>query len=257
MSASPLIFEIRDAVAFVTLNRPASRNAMNREMLELLSRSLERIQTDRSVRFLIVRGAGGHFSAGADLRELSQSCPEEVRDVAQLAVNAFNTLERLPVVSLAVMDGYAVGGGLELAEACSLRVCADDARLGHPEVLIGGVAGFGGTTRLLRSVGRGRATEMLLSGRLLSASEALALGMVTWLASPEAVLSKAEETIVRLQETPWPALRYTLLAIQAGADASVDSATRAGAAFFGLAAAEPEFRSAVAAFFERRTPNQK
>lgn len=253
MSEPSLLLEIRDGVAHMTLNRPASRNAMNRELLQSFSSAIERLQASPQVRFLIICGAGGHFSAGADLKELAQSSPEGVREIAQLAVSAFNALERLPIVSIAAIEGFAVGGGLELAEACSLRVCAEDSRLGHPEVRVGAVAGFGGTTRLMRTVGRGRATEMLLTGRLLSAEEALNLGIVTQVAAPGKVLDMVEETVGRLRQTPFHALRYTLLAVQAAAEASTDGATRAGAAFFGLAAAEPEFREAVANFFAHRT----
>ncbi len=250
--SSSVLFEIRDDVAYVTLSRPEARNAMNRELLASLSQAVERLRSEVCVSFLVIQGAGGHFSGGADLRELSGSSPEQVREIAQLAVHTFNALEQLPVVSIAAIEGYAVGGGMELAEACSLRVCAEDSRLGHPEVLVGAVAGFGGTTRLMRSVGRSRATELLLTGRLQSAGEALDLGIVARVVPTGTALSAAEAMIAELRRAPRYALRYTLSAIQAAADASIDAGTRAGAAYFGLAATEPEFREAVERFFSRR-----
>ncbi|MET3290892.1 UNVERIFIED_CONTAM: enoyl-CoA hydratase [Brevibacillus sp. OAP136] len=183
-----VLYTEENGIAKITLNRPEALNALNRDVLEQLSSILDRIKTDPSVKAVILTGAGEKaFSAGADIQFLNKATPLEVRELAQLAVTVTNQIETLGKVVVAAINGFALGGGLELAESCALRISATHARLGHPEVRIGAVAGFGGTTRLPRLIGKGRATELLLTGNAISAEEAHRIGLVNRVVEPDQI----------------------------------------------------------------------
>lgn len=148
-SNQPVLYERKEDIAWIRFNRPEARNAMNRDLLALLSQILDEVRADDAVKAVIFTGTGTEaFSAGADIRYLNQASPLEVRTFAQLAVSVNHTIETMGKVAIAAINGVALGGGLELAEACALRVAVPEAKLGHPEVQIGAIAGFGGTTRL-------------------------------------------------------------------------------------------------------------
>src|SRR4051794_40383548 len=164
MPAEPVLYTRRDGIAHIVLNRPDALNAMNEALLGALGTALGRAQADDAVKAVIVTGAGEAFSAGADIRWMHTAEPLEVRALARTAVRVNECVESLGKTVIAALNGHALGGGLELAEACALRVADRNARLGHPEVRIGAIAGFGGTTRLPRLVGKSRAAEMLLTG---------------------------------------------------------------------------------------------
>jgi len=249
-----LIYKSNDGVAWLTFNRPKALNALNPETLRELAALLDRIKSDDEVRGVIVTGSGDAFSAGADIRYLNRSTPIEVRDFARLAVAVNQKIETLGKVVVAAINGYALGGGLELAEACMLRVAVPGAMLGHPEVRIGAVAGFGGTTRLPRLIGKGRATELLLTGRLITAGEAHRLGLVNQLVEPDALLSKTE-TLVReiLAQSP-VAVKLTWEAIHHGLNLTLEESALLGAESFGLVAATEDFRAGTKAFLDKTAP---
>src|SRR5439155_12635183 len=172
-------YQEKNGIGWITLNRPEALNALSEDVLQRLASILDKAKTDDGVRAVMITGAGENaFSAGADIKFLNQATPLEVREFARLAIAVNHKIETLGKVVVAAINGYALGGGLELAEACMLRVAARHAKLGHPEVRIGAIAGFGGTTRLPRLIGKGRATELLLTGRLVTAEEALQIGLV-------------------------------------------------------------------------------
>lgn len=250
----PVLYEENDGIARVTLNRPQALNAIDVDVLTRLDRLLDTVRERQSVHAVILTGTGMAFSAGADIRYLNKASPLEVRDFARLAVRVTNRIEDLGKPVVAALNGITFGGGLELAEACMIRIAAHHAKLGHPEVRIGAVAGFGGTTRLPRLVGKGRAAEMLLRGRTVDAEEALRIGLVQAAAEPDRLMAEAE-TIVRdiLAQSP-TAVRLTWEALHRGLNMTLEESAELGADYFGLVAASEDFRIGTAAFVEKVPP---
>ena len=181
-----LLAERKDAVVYLTLNRPTVLNAMNRQLLTALKEALLEVQQDAAIRAVVITGSGQKaFSAGADIEYLNKASPLKVRNLANLAVSVTHLIENLGKVSIALINGFALGGGLEIAESCMLRVAVQGAKLGHPEVRIGAVAGWGGSTRLPRLIGKGRAAELLLTGKMIDADKAYTFGLVNAVVPPD------------------------------------------------------------------------
>lgn len=251
-----VLYQENRGIALITLNRPEALNALNIAVLERLSLLLDQARNSESVKAVMVTGSGkSAFSAGADIRYLNQATALEVRDFARLAVAVNNKIETLGKVVVAAINGYAFGGGLEMAESCMIRVAVRNARLGHPEVRIGAVAGFGGTTRLPRLVGKGRAAELLLRGRAVAADEALQIGLVQSVVEPENLLAETE-AIVRdiLAQSPL-AVKLTWEAMHRGLNMTLEESAALGADYFGLVASSDDFRSGTRAFIEKKTPS--
>lgn len=245
----------KSGIAYLQLNRPDMLNTINREMLEQLGHFLDSFKEDQTVRGVIITGAGGKaFSAGADIHFLSQASPLKVRDLARLAVSVYSRIETLGKPVIAAINGYALGGGLELAETCTLRVAVNTARLGHPEVRIGAVAGWGGTTRLPRLIGKGRAAELLLTGKMISAEEALAIGLVNRVVEPEDLMKESEALLQDILMQAPLAVRMTWEAMQRGLDMPLDESARLGADYFGLVASTEDFKKGTTAFLEKKRP---
>lgn len=241
-------------IAVMTLNRPRALNALDMPTLERLSALLDQICAAESVKAVIITGSGTAFSAGADIRYLHRATPLEVREFARLAVSVNNKIENLGRIVAAAINGYAIGGGLELAEACTLRFAAKAAKIGHPEVNIGAIAGFGGTTRLPRLVGKGRATELLLRGRLLAADEALEIGLIHKVAPPENLLDEAKAFLRDIIGFSPISVKLTWEAIHRGLDLTLEESTLLGADMFGLVASSEDFRIGIEAFLEKTRP---
>jgi enoyl-CoA hydratase len=250
-----VLYHEQKGIARIVFNRPEARNAMNTDLLERVASLLDQIKADDGVKALIVTGTGETFSAGADIKFLNEAAPLEVRELAQLAVAVNNKIETLGKIVIAAINGYALGGGLELAEACMLRVAVPDAMLGHPEVRIGAIAGFGGTTRLPRLVGKGRAAELLLTGRLIRAEEALQIGLVNWVVEPENLLSKAENLLLEILSQSPIAVRMTWEAIHRGMNLTLEESTLLGADYFGLMACTEDFREGTKSFLQKTNPS--
>jgi len=243
-------------IAWITLNRPKALNAVNKDMLQELDRLLERVRNNPSSKAVIITGSGQEaFSAGADVKFLSQASPLEVRDFARFAVSVYNKIETLGKVVIAALNGYALAGGQELAEACTLRVAARTAKLGHPEVRIGAFPGFGGSTRLPRLIGKGRAAEMLLTGRIITAEEALSIGLINKVVEPDALPSEAEGLVREILSKSPAAVRMTWEAIHRGLNLTLEESALLGADYFGLVAATEDFRIGTKAFLEKATPS--
>jgi len=251
---NPVLYREEAEIAFMTLNRPKALNALDMPTLERLSTLLDQICAAASVKAVIITGRGTAFSAGADIRYLHRATPLEVREFARLAVSVNHKIENLGKIVAAAINGYAIGGGLELAEACTLRLAAQAAKIGHPEVNIGAIAGFGGTTRLPRLVGIGRATELLLRGRLLSADEALEIGLIHKVAPPENLLDEAKAFIGDIIGFSPIAVKLTWDAIHRGRDLTLEESTLLGADMFGLVASSEDFRIGIKAFLEKTRP---
>lgn len=255
MNENLILYREEGAVATITLNRPHALNALNKPMLQQLSLLLDQVKTRGRVRAIVLTGSGFNaFCAGADIKYLNAATPLEVREFAQLAVTVTSKIESLGKLSIAALNGHALGGGLELAEACMLRVAVRSAKIGHPEVRIGAVAGFGGTTRLPRLVGKGRAAEMLLRGRAVSADEALTIGLVQSVVDPEQLFAEVSALLSDILEQSPIAVQLTWEAMHRGLNVSLEESASLGADFFGLVASTQDFRIGTEAFINKRKP---
>jgi enoyl-CoA hydratase len=250
-----VLYREHDGVAWLTFNRPRALNALSPDTLHELNALLDRVKGDGAINGVIITGTGDAFSAGADIRHLNLSAPIEVRDFARLAVEVNHKIETLGKIVVAAINGYALGGGLELAESCMLRVAVRGAMLGHPEVRIGAVAGFGGTTRLPRLIGKGRAAELLLTGRLVEADEALRLGLVNQVVEPDALLSQCEILLREILSQSPIAVKLTWEAIHHGLNLTLEESAALGAESFGLVAATDDFRTGTKAFLAKTVPS--
>lgn len=254
----PLIVEQKNNVAYLTLNRPAVLNVLNQELLLELKKELEKIKNNPKIYAIIITGAGNKaFSAGADIKFLNQATPLQVRKLAQLAVSVTFLIENLNKISIALINGFALGGGLELAESCMFRIAVSSAKLGHPEVCIGAVAGWGGTTRLPRLIGKSRATEMLLTGKIIDAGEALQIGLIHRIVEPENLIDEGEKLLQEIFQTSRIAVNLTWEAIHRGLDLSIEESAKLGADFFGLVVSTDDFREGTGAFLKKQKPKFK
>jgi enoyl-CoA hydratase len=249
-----LLLERDGAVAVVTVNRPGVLNALNGATLDELHRAVGDLTSDSAVRVLIVTGAGEKsFVAGADIRELAAMSAADSREYARQGQRVFDAIEQMGKPVIAAINGFALGGGCELAMACTLRIAADRARLGQPEIGLGLIPGFGGTQRLARLVGRAAALELLLTGRQVDGAEALRLGLVHRVVPAADLMATARALASELAAKPPVAMRYILESVHRGLDASLGDGQALEAALFGAIAATEDRREGTAAFLEKRT----
>lgn len=255
MARDLVVFEVREAVAVLTVNRPDKLNALNDDVMMQLGDAVDRVTTDDAVRAVIVTGAGDQaFVAGADIRELAAQGPFDGKARALRGQAVLRRLETCGKPVVAAVNGYALGGGCELALACHLRVAAEHARFGQPEVKLGISPGYGGTQRLPRLIGTGAALQLLLSGNMIDAREAYRIGLVNRVV-PGAQLLDEADTLVRgiLAHGPL-AVRLVLEAVIRGRDLPLEQGLLLEANHFGLLAATADMREGLAAFLEKRPP---
>ena len=256
MGEEVVLYHAKEGIGRITLNRPGALNALNRDVLGRLASVLDEAGADDSVGAVVITGSGERaFCAGADIGYLNRATPLQVRDFARMAVGVTSKIETLGKPVVAAINGVAFGGGLELAEACALRIAVRGTRLGHPEVRIGAVAGFGGTTRLPRLIGKGRAAEYLLTGRPMGAEEALRVGLLNRVVEPEVLLRETEELIREILAQAPVAVEMTWEAIHRGLGLTEEESTLLGADYFGLVAATEDFREGTRAFLEKTDPS--
>lgn len=250
-----VLYGTKDGIARITISRPEKLNALDRQTVQEIDRVVASAGQDPSVGVLIITGAGEKaFVAGADIGELASQTPVEGTAYARAGQAVLDRLERLGKPSIAAINGYALGGGLELAMACTLRVAAESAKLGQPEVALGIIPGYGGTQRLARLVGAGRALEMILTGEPIDAREALRVGLLNRVV-PAAELLPAAEALARTILTRGPvALRYALQAVHEGLQTTLNEGLSMEAALFGLCCATEDMREGTRAFVEKRKP---
>ena len=253
MSFENLLLERDGAVAVLTINRPQVLNALNSSTLDQLRRAVLDLRHDADVRVVIITGAGGKsFVAGADINELAVQRAAQSKEHARRGQHVFDLIENLGKPVIAAINGYALGGGCELAMACTLRVAADTARIGQPEITLGLIPGYGGTQRLARLVGKGRALELLLTGRHLKADEALRIGLVNRVVPAADLMSESKTLAAELAEKAPVAMQYILEAVNRGLEVSFDQGQCLEAALFGLVASTDDMREGTAAFLEKR-----
>jgi enoyl-CoA hydratase len=247
--------EISGAVATVTMNRPDALNALSGSVLEELDTVVGRIESDAAIHAAIVTGAGRAFVAGADISEIAQLDRSSGLDFARRGQRVFSRIEELSKPVVAAVNGFALGGGCELALACHLRIASTRAKFGQPEVKLGIIPGFGGTQRLPRLVGRGMAARLVLSGRHVSAEEALRVGLVDEVAEPDALLGRAGELVEEILANGPAALAAALAAIRGGADLPLADALELEAHLFAELCGTEEMREGTSAFLEKRDPD--
>ncbi len=242
-------------VAVVTIDRPAVRNALNTQTLDELRHAFLEVRDDEGVRCVIVTGAGEKaFVAGADIHELAVQTPVGGREHALRGQQVLDLIEHLGKPVIAAINGFALGGGCELAMACTIRIAADTAKLGQPEVNLGLIPGYAGTQRLARLVGRGRALEILLTGEMITAEEAYRIGLVNRVVPASALMDEATRLARQLASKPPVAVRYILDAVHRGLDMGFADGARFEAALFGLVATTEDMREGTRAFLEKRAP---
>ncbi|MDF1522198.1 MAG: enoyl-CoA hydratase-related protein [Trueperaceae bacterium] len=245
---------VDDGVAVVTIDRPDALNALNGELMFELATALDLLEGDLSVRALVITGAGRAFVAGADVANLAQlDDPFAGREASLTGQDLMNSLAALPFPTIAAINGFALGGGLELALACDLRVAATGAKLGLPEVGLGLIPGYGGTQRLPRLIGLGRALDLILTGRHVGAEEAMALGLVNRVAD-DALAEAVALARVTLRNGP-VAIGLAKEAVTRGCDVTLPQGLEIEADLFGMTASTEDMKEGTAAFLEKRAPD--
>lgn len=253
MAYRNLLVADRGAVRTLTINRPDKLNALNRETLHELAIAFEQVRLDDSVRVIILAGAGEKaFVAGADIGELKVLSPVQAQAFSRLGQHLMRGIERLGKPVIARVQGFALGGGMELAMSCHLRVASEKARFGQPEINLGLLPGFGGTQRLTRLAGRGAALELCLLGQPIEAARALALGVVTRVVAPDALDAEVSMLADHLAASAPHALAGVLDTVLVGEDIGLDAALDYETAAFALCCSTEDMREGTAAFLERR-----
>lgn len=248
-----VLLSVTDGVATVTLNRPDKLNALNAAVLESLESIFRGLQADTSVRAVVVTGSGPKaFAAGADIAELNQQNHHSGRLFAERGQRVFTLIERLGIPVIAAVNGFALGGGCELAMACHMRFASSTARFGQPEINLGIIPGYGGTQRLPRLVGVPKALELILSGDMVNAEEAHRLGLVNRLYAPEELLEQTLAFAHTLASKAPLALRACLEATQLAGDTSQVEGLYAEASIFGRTCGTIDFKEGTQAFLEKR-----
>jgi len=248
-------YEIRGAIAYITLDRPKVLNALNAATLDELRQCFVAIQNDPQVRVAILSGAGEKaFAAGADINELAGLNPAQAKEYAVRGQAVLDLIESLGKPVIACINGFALGGGCELALACSLRLASDSARVGQPEVKLGIIPGFGGSQRLPRLVGKGQALQILLTGEMISAQEALRIGLVNEVVPASELLPRAAAIAEKIAANAPLAVQYCLEAVNHGSNLPLPEALYLEASLFSLSCATQDKAEGTAAFLEKRAP---
>jgi enoyl-CoA hydratase len=253
MAYENLLYEVKDRIARITFNRPNVLNALNRKTVEELGECLTAARFDDSVRVVILTGAGEKaFIAGADINELAQRTPVDGKDFALFGQGIIHRLETLGKPSIAAINGFALGGGCELALACTMRIASRNAKLGQPEVKLGILPGYGGSQRLPRLCGKGVAHELILTGEMITAEEALRIGLVNRVVESAELLSTAESMAKKIIANAPLAVKYAMEAIEHGMEMPQEEGLFLEATLFGLCCATDDMREGTRAFIEKR-----
>jgi enoyl-CoA hydratase len=255
MAYDNLLFEVSEQIARITFNRPNVLNALNRKTMDELGDCLKKVRADDEIRVLILTGAGEKaFIAGADINELSQQTPVNGREFTLYGQEIIHRLETLGKPAIAAINGFALGGGCELALACTLRIASRNAKLGQPEVKLGIIPGYGGSQRLPRLCGKGVAHELILTGEMITADEALRVGLVNRVVEPGELLATAEAIAKKIIANAPLAVKYALEAVERGTEMPQEEGLYLEATLFGLCCATQDMREGTRAFLEKRPP---
>jgi enoyl-CoA hydratase len=248
--------ENKDGILVVTIDRPKSLNALNAQTVDELRQAFEAARDDDSVRAVIVTGGGEKaFVAGADINELAKMTPITGKEVAQNGQRTFRAIERFPKPVIAAINGFALGGGCELALACHIRIASEKAQLGLPEVTLGIIPGYGGTQRMARLLGKGKALELILTGDRIGAAEAERIGLVNKVVPADQLLATAEEMARKIMTRGPLAVRAAIEAVMSGTDMAFEEGQLLEATLFGLLASTEDMKEGMGAFLEKRQAN--
>jgi enoyl-CoA hydratase len=258
MNLENLIYEKENGIAYITFNRPKALNALNRKTIEELHSALLDARDDESVRVLILTGAGEKsFVAGADISELALQTPVKGKEFSLYGQSVFHLLETMGKPSICAINGFALGGGCELALACTIRIVSKTAKLGQPEVKLGILPGYGGSQRLARLCGKGVAYELCLTGEMITADEALRIGLVNHIYEPAELLPAAEAMAEKIIANGPLAVKFAMEAIERGVEMPQEEGLFLEATLFGVACATEDMREGTKAFLEKRPPQFK
>ena len=253
MNYENLLYEVRDAIAYITFNRPKVLNALNRQTMQELLIALGAAKLDDAVRVVILTGSGEKaFIAGADINELAQQTPVDGKEMSIFGQGVLRILETMGKPSIAAINGFALGGGCELALACSIRLASRNAKLGQPEVNLGILPGYGGSQRLALLCGKGVAHELCLTGEMIGAEEALRIGLVNHIYEPGELMPAAEALARKIAQKAPLAIRYCMEAIERGSEMPLEEGLFLEAALFGMSCATEDMHEGTKAFLEKR-----
>jgi enoyl-CoA hydratase/carnithine racemase len=250
-----VLYEKKDAIAYVTVNRPQVLNALNTPTWADIRTAFEDARDDAAVHGVILTGAGNKaFIAGADISELAHATALDAERASRFGQEVLDLIENLGKPVIAAVNGFALGGGCETAMACTIRIAVDTAKFGQPEVTLGLVPGGGGTQRLPRLVGKGRALQLILSAEMISAQEAYRIGLVNEIVPAADLLKRAEAILRKIASNAPMAVKFALTAVNKGLETSQDEGLLLEASYFGLCAGTEDKKEGTSAFLERRAP---
>ena len=252
------VYEKSEGIATITINRPEALNAINEEtILEILS-ELDDAKRDENIRVVVITGAGDRaFSAGADIKMMKDADPVKARELSRLGHRLSHEIEELEKPVIAAINGYALGGGLELAMACDIRIASENARLGQPEINIGLFPGWGGTQRLPRFVGKGLAKEMIFTGKMIDVRVAERTGLVNRVVPPDQLKSAVKELAMEIISKPPIAIKLAKELINSSLETNIKVGTVHESEAFGVIASTEDFKEGLTAFLEKRKPTFK
>jgi enoyl-CoA hydratase/carnithine racemase len=250
-----VVYEKKSPIAYVTLNRPKVMNALNKATINELREAFEDARDDSAIRGVILTGSGEKaFAAGADIAEVANNTAVEAEEATRRGQALTDLIENLGKPVIAAVNGFALGGGCELAMACSIRIAAESAKFGQPEVKLGVMPGYGGTQRLPRLAGKGRALKLILSGDIIDATEAYRIGLVDELVPDAHVIERAETVLKKIFENAPLSVKYALEAVNKGLETSVTQGLLLEASLFAVCASTDDKREGTSAFLEKRPP---
>ena len=255
MEYKHILFEVADGVATITINRPKALNALNSEVMCELYDAAVKCKTDEAIKAVIITGAGEKsFVAGADISQMAELRPQQAMEFMEAGIETFRMYEVLPKPVIAAVNGFALGGGVELAMSCDIRLASENARFGQPEILIGLIPGWGGTQRLARLVGMGRAKEYILAGGQIDARRAYEIGLVNQVYPLDQLLPEAKKLAAKMANLPGFALKMAKHAINYGYDLALDNAMRLETECCSQCFSTDDQKEGMKAFLEKRKP---
>ena len=255
LALANVVYEKKGCIAYVTVNRPKVLNALNTPTWSDLRKAFEDARDDAAIRGVILTGAGDKaFIAGADIGELAQVTAFEAERASRFGQAVLDLIENLGKPVIAAVNGFALGGGCETAMACTIRIAVESAKFGQPEVMLGLVPGGGGTQRLPRLVGKGRALQLILSGEMITAQEAYRIGLVNETVPISDLIKRAEAILTKIASNAPVAIRFALEAANKGVETSQSEGLLLEASYFGLCAATEDKKEGTTAFLEKRVP---
>ena len=255
LALANVVYEKKGSIAYVTINRPKVLNALNTPTWKDLRTAFEDARDDAAVRGVILTGAGNKaFIAGADISELAHVAAFEAEQSSRFGQEVLDLIQNIGKPVIAAVNGFALGGGCETAMACTIRIAVETAKFGQPEVTLGLVPGGGGTQRLPRLVGKGRALQLILSGEMISAQEAYRIGLVNEIVPAADLITRAETILRKIASNAPIAIKFALEAVNKGMDTSQGEGLLLEASYFGLCAATEDKKEGTTAFLEKRAP---